>query len=65
MKSLKQIKADNRVYEVRNVSGQDFNDGIRYEISLADGFMFSDGSHLAYATSVADLNELLDEADME
>jgi hypothetical protein len=65
MKSLKQIKADNRVYAVRNVSGQDFNDGIRYEISLADGFMFIDGSHLAYATSVADLNDLIEDIEKE
>lgn len=57
--TLKQIKADSRVYEVRNVSGEDFNEGIKYEISLADGFMFDDGSSLAYAESVADLNALL------
>lgn len=59
MKTLKQIRADNRVYEVRNVSGEDFNEGIKYEISLEDGFMFSDGSSLEYAESVADLNVLI------
>lgn len=61
MKTLKQIRADARVYEVINVSGQDFNEGIKYEISLNDGYTFSDGSSLAYAESVADLNDLLDD----
>ena len=61
MKTLKQIRADSRVYEVRNVSGEDFNEGIKYEISLEDGFIFDDGSSLAYAESVADLNTLINE----
>lgn len=61
MKTLKQIRADHRVYEVRNVSGMDFNDGIKYEISLKDEFSFGDGSSLAYAESVADLNELMND----
>ena len=61
MKTLKQIGADHRVYEVRNVSGQDFNGGIKYEISLKDGFVFDDGSSLMYAESVADLNGLLND----
>lgn len=65
MKTLKQIRADRRVYEVRNVSGEDFNEGIKYEISLKNGFMFSDGSHLNYAESVADLNELLNDIQEE
>ena len=63
MKTLKQIKTDSRVYEVRNVSGEDFNEGIKYEISLKDGFVFDDGlgSSVAYAESIADLNALLKE----
>lgn len=65
MKTLKQIRADHRVYEVRNVSGEDFNEGIKYEISLKDGFMFSDGSSLNYAGSVADLNGLLNDVEEE
>lgn len=63
MKTLKQIKADSRVYEVCNVSGEAFNEGIKYEINLEDGYVFSDGSSLAYAESVADLNVLM--ADIE
>jgi hypothetical protein len=59
MKTLKQIQSDPRVYEVRNVSGQDFNEGIKYEISLEDGFTFDGYSSLEYAGSVAELNELL------
>ena len=62
MKTLKQIRADGRVYEVRNVGGEDFNEGIKYEISLKDGFVFDDGSSLAYAESIADLNTLLEDA---
>lgn len=65
MKTLKQVKADKRISEVRNVSGMDFNDGIKYEVSLADGYCFGDGSHIAYAVSVKDLNELLDEIEEE
>lgn len=61
MKTLKQIRADSRVYEVRNVSGEDFNEGIKYEISLDDGYAFSDGSSLSYAGSIADLNDLIDD----
>jgi hypothetical protein len=61
MKTLSQIRKDSRVAEVRNVLGMDFNNGIKYEINLKDGFAFSDGSHLAYATSVADLNDLVDD----
>lgn len=49
------------MYEVRNVSGEDFREGIKYEINLADGFMFDDGSSLAYAESVADLNVLIND----
>lgn len=65
MKSLKQIRADKRVCEVRNVIGMDFNDGVKYEINLNDGYRFSDGSGLSYAESVKDLNDLLDEIERE
>lgn len=65
MKTLKQIKADRRVYEVRDVSGQDFNEGIKYEINLEDGYIFDDGSSLAYARNVADLNVLIDSIETE
>lgn len=65
MKTLKQIRADARVYEVRNVSGQDFNEGIKYELNLNDGYYFGDGSSLGYAVSVADLNALLLEVTTE
>lgn len=65
MKTLKQIRADHRVYEVRNVSGEDFNEGIKYELNLEDGYIFSDGSSLSYAESVADLNKLLEDIEEE
>ena len=58
MKSLKQMRADKRVYEIRNVEGEDFNEGIKYEINLKDGYAFDDGTHLEYVGSVAELNEL-------
>lgn len=61
MKSLKQMRADKRVYEIRNVEGEDFNEGIKYEISLQDGYAFDDGTHLEYVGSVAELNELFNE----
>lgn len=62
LKTLKQIRADHRVYEVRDVSGQDFNEGIKYEINLNDGYVFDDiGSGLEYAASVAELNRLLND----
>lgn len=65
MKTLKQIRADHRVAEVRDVSGEDFSEGIKYEMNLADGFRFDDYSHLNYARSVKELNELLDGVEVE
>lgn len=65
MKTLKQMKADKRVYEIRNVEGEDFNEGIKYEINLADGYAFDDGTHLEYVGSVAELNELFKEIHKE
>lgn len=65
MKSLKQLRADKRVYEIRNVEGCGFNEGIKYEINLADGYAFDDGSHLEYVGSVAELNQLLNECVVE
>lgn len=46
-------------YTVRKVVDEDFNEGITYEINLKDGYVFSDDSHLAYATDYDDLKNLI------
>ena len=63
MKTLKQIRNDKRVCKVTDVSNQDFNDGIKYEISLNDGYVFDKDlmSALEYAHNIKELNEILED----
>ena len=52
-------------YDIRRVDGEDFNEGIKYEINLKDGYQFSDGSHLNYASDTVSLMELINDIKAE
>ncbi len=45
--------------------GDDFNEGVVYEINLKDGYVFDDGTKLNYADSVEDLRELISGIEVE
>jgi hypothetical protein len=57
MKSIKQIEQDPRVYSVERVTDSDS----KYFLWLEDGYMFCDGTAMAPASTVKELNELLTE----
>lgn len=57
------MKFHTKRYDIERVDGQDFNEGITYEVNLKDGYIFSDGSHLNYADDYEELRELI--ADIE
>lgn len=62
MKSIKQIRQDVRVYEVEINSSYDpdYPDtNSKYLVNLKDGYIFDDGTHVAGANTVKELNELL------
>lgn len=57
------MKFHTQRYDIKKVDNQDFNEGISYEVNLNDGYVFSDGSSLNYASDYADLLTLI--ADIE
>lgn len=59
------MKFNTKRYTITKVNPEEFNEGIKYEINLTDGYVFSDGSHLAYASSTEDLSELIAEIEVE
>ena len=59
------MRFNSKKYEIKKVDGQDFNEGITYEVNLKDGYCFSDGSHLAYASDYQDLKYLLADIEIE
>jgi hypothetical protein len=60
------MKFHTKRYDIRKVSEADgFNEGIAYEISLEDGYKFSDGSGLNYATDFEDLLSLIADIEQE
>ena len=68
MKSIKQIEQDKRVSSVeRNPDyDPDYSDtNSKYLLWLKDGWVFNDGSHIAGANSVQELNALLAEIEQE
>lgn len=68
MKSIKQIEQDERVSCVeRNTDyDPDYPDtNSKYLLWLNDGWVFIDGTHIAGANSVRELNDLLDEIEGE
>lgn len=68
MKSIKQIEQDERVSSVeRNPDyDPDYSDtNSKYLLWLIDGWVFNDGSHIAGANSVQELNALLAEIEQE
>lgn len=59
MKSIKQIEQDKRVYEVERVTDSDS----KYFLWLEDGYVFCDGTTMSPASTVKELNELLNEVE--
>lgn len=60
MRTLKQMREDPRIYSIERISGEDFIDpSTKYEINLNDGYAFDHGGGLEYASSVKELNELV------
>ena len=52
-------------YDITKAGGEDFVRDVKYEISLNDGYKFSDGSSLDFAESVAELRELIKDIEKE
>ena len=52
-------------YDITKTGGEDFVRDIKYEISLKDGYKFSDGSSLDFAESTAELRELIKDIEKE
>lgn len=60
--TLKQIREDERVYELNRVYGEDF----KYEVNLNDGWRFDDESHYAVFDTVKEIeNALKNEVERE
>ena len=57
------MKFHTKRYDISKVSAADFERDIKYEISLNDGYKFSDGSSLDFAESIEELQSLI--ADIE
>lgn len=57
------MKFHTKRYDIRRVGDEGWDRDINYEISLNDGYKFSDGSSLEYAESVEELRDLI--ADIE
>lgn len=55
------MKFHTKRYDIVKVNPEEFNEGIKYEISLNDGYQFDDGSSLNYASDVNDLKDLISE----
>ena len=61
MKTLKLIENDKRVAEIEKCDPNKMLHGDRYGLWLNDGYVFADdNSHIMYAKTVKELNELLD-----
>lgn len=56
MKSLKQLKQDERISEIENLgeSGES-----KYLVWLVDGWVYADGTHVNGFNTVAEINEEL------
>lgn len=57
------MKFHTKRYDIRKVGDEGWDRNIRYEISLNDGYVFSDGSSLDYAEDIDELKALI--ADIE
>ena len=58
------MKFHTKRYDIEKVSEADgFDNGIKYEVNLKDGYVFSDGSSLNYSSDYKDLLALI--ADIE
>lgn len=57
------MKFHTKRYDIKKVADEGWNRDIHYEISLKDGYVFSDGSSLDYAEDTEELKMLI--ADIE
>ena len=57
------MKFHTKRYDIAKVSDDGWDRDIHYEISLNDGYVFSDGSSLEYAENLEELKTLI--ADIE
>ena len=57
------MKFHTKRYDIRRVGDEGWDRDINYELSLKDGYKFSDGSSLEYAEDIEELRELI--ADIE
>lgn len=57
------MKFHTKRYDIRKVGDEGWDRPIKYEISLNDGYVFSDGSSLEYAEDLEELRGLI--ADIE
>ena len=58
------MKFHTKRYDITKVNaGEDWCRAVRYEISLSDGYQFSDGSSIDYAEDTEELRALI--ADIE
>lgn len=66
MKTLKELKQDPRVAYIGKVSSGEYQDeSIKYIIELKDGYTFNGWGATEYATSVKDLNEIMNDIKKE
>ena len=56
MKSLKQLKQDDRISEIEILSDSDES---KYLVWLADGWVYDDGTHVNGFNTVAEINNEL------
>lgn len=59
MKSLEEIKKDNRVFDIEVYDSETE----KYGLFLNDGYYFNDGNGVCYADTVEELNNRLDEVE--
>lgn len=59
------MKYNTKRYTITKVNPEEFNEDIHYEINLNDGYVFSDGSSLEFATDIEDLRSLIADIEVE
>ena len=60
------MKFHTKRYDITKISsGDDWNREVNYEISLNDGYKFSDGSSLDYAENFEELKSLITDIEEE
>ena len=57
MKTLKELRADPRIYEILVHNTEEF--AHKYSVNLKDGYTFDGYSGLTFCDTVAEINELM------